>query len=104
MSIPIRFDLEAEQELEAAAIFYEQRRDGLGKTFLNAIDDAVGRLRDAPRRFRWAPNIPQELGVRRILLVKFPYSLAYLILEGEIRVLAVAHASRRPGYWAERLE
>ncbi len=104
MSIPIRFDIEAEQELESAAIFYEQRRDGLGKAFLNGVDDAIGRMRDAPRRFRLAPNIPQELGVRRIVLAKFPYSLAYLIFENEIRVLAVAHASRRPGYWVVRLK
>jgi toxin ParE1/3/4 len=33
---------------------------------------------------------------------RFPYWLVYMVSEDEIRVLAVAHHSRRPGYWKER--
>lgn len=41
-------------------------------------------------------------GKRRWLLTRFPYSLIYTIAGDEIRVLAVAHYSRRPGYWRGR--
>jgi hypothetical protein len=33
---------------------------------------------------------------------RFPYSLIYAALVDEIRILAVAHHSRRPGYWRDR--
>ncbi len=103
MTLPIRFDAEAEDEFEAAALYYEERSRGLGTAFLNSVDDAVSRLREAPQRFGRLPGVPEELGVRRILVSKFPYSLVYLVLEDEIRVLAVAHGSKRPGYWTRRL-
>jgi len=32
----------------------------------------------------------------------FPYSLVYIVSKDEIRILAVAHQSRRPDYWAGR--
>ncbi|MGH8646592.1 MAG: type II toxin-antitoxin system RelE/ParE family toxin [Gammaproteobacteria bacterium] len=41
-------------------------------------------------------------GRRRLLMRRFPYSLIYRIAGEEIRVLAVAHHSRRPGYWRGR--
>ena len=41
-------------------------------------------------------------GRRRYTMKHFPYSLVYTVSGDEIRVLAVAHHSRRPGYWASR--
>ena len=47
---------------------------------------------------------PDALGAgrRRYLMKHFPYSLVYTVSSEEIRILAVAHHSRRPGYWASR--
>ncbi|OFZ71089.1 MAG: addiction module toxin RelE [Betaproteobacteria bacterium RBG_16_58_11] len=39
---------------------------------------------------------------RRCTLRRFPYSLIYQIRSEEIRIIAVAHHRRRPGYWAKR--
>jgi hypothetical protein len=39
---------------------------------------------------------------RMLTLYDFPYSLIYRIQGDEIRVIAVAHHSRRPGYWVGR--
>jgi len=43
------------------------------------------------------------LEVRRALMSVFPYALIFLELKREIRVIAVAHTSRRPGYWIYRV-
>ena len=37
------------------------------------------------------------------LLHRLRYSLIYAIVSGEVRIVAVAHHSRMPGYWGERL-
>ena len=34
---------------------------------------------------------------------RFPYAVVYIELDNEIRVLAVAHTSREPGFWRGRL-
>jgi hypothetical protein len=33
----------------------------------------------------------------------FPFAIVYIELETEIRILAVAHGSREPGYWRRRM-
>jgi hypothetical protein len=45
----------------------------------------------------------RTLDVRRFILPKFPYSIVFLELPTEVRIVAVAHARRKPGYWLERL-
>lgn len=39
---------------------------------------------------------------RRYLLRRFPYNIICQVTLDELRVLAVAHQRRRPGYWAGR--
>ena len=39
---------------------------------------------------------------RRYILRRFPYSIVYQVATEELRILAVAHHRRRPGYWAYR--
>ena len=39
---------------------------------------------------------------RRYPLKRFPYSVIYQIAGEELRVIALAHQRRRPGYWANR--
>jgi len=41
--------------------------------------------------------------IRRALLPRFPYAVIFMDLGEHIRVLAVAHAKRRPGYWLGRV-
>ncbi|HLO87872.1 MAG TPA: type II toxin-antitoxin system RelE/ParE family toxin [Nostocaceae cyanobacterium] len=88
----------AEQELNEAATYYEEQKQGLGLEYLEAVEQAVSCLMDYP-----------EIGakvrgsIRRLILPKFPYSLFYRVLENnEIRILAVAHHKRRPFYWSKR--
>jgi len=39
---------------------------------------------------------------RRYIFRRFPYSIIYQVTADELRILAVAHHRRRPGYWARR--
>lgn len=41
--------------------------------------------------------------VRRCLLTRFPYRLVYRVEGEKIVIYAVAHQSRRPGYWRTRI-
>ena len=103
MTKPVRFDREAEEELAAAIDWYESQRQGLGLDLLEVIDDAISRIGEMPLWFPLLLSIPSELGVRSCSVKRFPYSVVFLELPGEIRILALAHARRRPGYWRSRL-
>lgn len=39
---------------------------------------------------------------RRIKIGKFRYSLVFRVRGSEIQILAIAHMSRKPGYWKNR--
>jgi hypothetical protein len=96
-------DPAAEEETQEAALWYEDRRAGLGLEFLAAVDAGVQRIRNDPFAFALLESLPEEQNVRRFLLKRFPYAIIYEIAMDEIRILAVAHTRRRPGYWKKRL-
>jgi plasmid stabilization system protein ParE len=60
----------------------------------------------AERPFAWArisvPRCP-ALQIRRYVLHRFPYYVAYLVVADRIRILTVAHQKRRPSFWYRRL-
>jgi len=41
-------------------------------------------------------------GFRRLPIRGYPYSIVYRIENNAVVVVAIAHASREPGYWEER--
>jgi plasmid stabilization system protein ParE len=101
---PIGLAPEAVLELAEAAIWYETRQPGLAIRFLQEIDQAQRAIQSRPLSFPQLANMAVDLEVRRALLPRFPYALVFLELKTEIRVLAVAHAKRHPGYWLNRLQ
>lgn len=98
----LHLDPEADAEIREAAAWYERQRTGLGREFLAAVDAAVQRIRQSPRRFPRLETLPEEENVRRLLLHRFPYGVVYEAAENDIRILAVAHTRRRPNYWKHR--
>ena len=95
--IPYSFHPEAEAELIEASLFFESRVDGLGKSFIDAVEFTVSLIRQYP-----------ELGTsvgqshRRVLVRGFPYAVVYQKHPDAVLILAVAHLRRRPGYWRTR--
>ncbi|TVR27738.1 MAG: type II toxin-antitoxin system RelE/ParE family toxin [Nitriliruptor sp.] len=104
MSRRVLFEPEASAELEDAALWYEAQRSGLGLAFLAAVDRAVEHLAVWPDSGVAVPGVPASFPVHQLPLSGFPYRIAYMATSQELRVLAVAHARRRPGYWHARPE
>jgi plasmid stabilization system protein ParE len=100
----VRVEPEAKQELAAAAAWYERQRKGLGYELVAEVDAVFAAISRSPDRFPLYPRVAPELGVRRAAARRFPYSIAFIELPAAIRVLAVAHEKRRPGYWVGRLQ
>lgn len=100
---PIRSHPEADEEAEAAAVWYESRQKSLGGDFLDELDRAFTLITESPTTWPVWPGMPKTLGIRRFLLSRFPYGVAYEVTGSEIVVYAVAHLARKPGYWKDRL-
>src|SRR5688500_12398805 len=98
-SLQIRYHPEASQELSEALDWYARRdprvADRFGKLYLKTLNEAA----NSPGR--WAKH---RDGTRHVLLSRFPYQLIVREQGGLLDLIAVAHTSRRPGYWRHRLK
>ncbi len=96
--IPVRYHEAAEEELLTEIVYLESRAAGLARRFFADIRKAEDLIATFPEA---APEILP--GMRRQLLRKFRYSLIYSIEKEGLLILAVAHHSRRPAYWIDRV-
>jgi toxin ParE1/3/4 len=101
--VPIRdvtFHDEAGADYDSAFDWYVDRSANAAVRFDEVVQQALLDIARAPQR--WPRG---SYGTRRFLLRGFPYLLIYQETSAEtIQILAVAHTSRRPGYWKERLQ
>jgi len=96
----MQFELhpEAREEFLAAASRYETEVPGLGTRFVAEFERCLSLLLDAPQI-----GAPLGRKLRRFVLDDaFPYSIIYAVLRDTLYVVAVAHGSRRPGYWKRK--
>ena len=88
----------AEEELVGGAVYYAKEANAaLGEDFIGEFERSIALLRQYPRI-----GSPWRGGLRRLPMRRFPYSVVYTLSGEVIRVVAVAHQSRRPGYWRGR--
>lgn len=88
---------QSDLDIQAAAVWYEGQRSGLGSRFLHELDLVFQRITGNPRQF------PREEGdVHRALLRHFPYGVYFLAESEDIKVLAVLHLHREPEMWKTR--
>lgn len=93
----VEFHPLAADEAKAAERWYRERNETASVRFQDELDRAIERISERPEA-----GSPYLSNTRRILLRRFPYSVVYRIRGGNVEVLAVAHARRRPGYWRAR--
>ena len=94
---------EARAELRGAALWYDERRPGLGDDFISEVSAALDRIGDAPESYPpWPHTRAAGPMIRKASIQRFPYLLAFEKHEQHVLVSAVAHAKRRPLYWLTR--
>jgi len=96
---PIQFHHEATTDYETALQWYFERNEAVAFKFWEEVNKAVEKISATPHR--WAKHIQ---ATHRLLLHRFPYAIVYRELPDSIQIVAVAHLSRRPGYWSSRLQ
>ena len=92
----------ARREFAQASAWYDQRREGLGDQFVDAIKRAFQRIADHPSSHPKETTARWRRNIRRCPVDGFPYHIIFEIRPEELRVLAVAHGKRQPGYWKHR--
>jgi plasmid stabilization system protein ParE len=94
----LEFFEDALAEVEEDRAWYRNRGESVEAGFLRELDHAIQQVANAP--MQW----PQYLaGTRRYVFPTYPYSLVYFVEGDVIKVVAIAHDKRRPGYWRRRL-
>ncbi len=96
---PAQFHEEASAEYDAAFDWYLERSPNAALKFDAEVDRALAQILQSPQRWAIGPY-----STRRFLLRQFPFTLIYREqTRANIQVVAVAHTSRKPGYWKVRL-
>jgi len=90
---------EARRELLEAQKYYDERREGYGPLFVDAIEREFDLLLEFPRIGK-----PLVMGARRRTVRDWPYSIVYRPILDGIYIIAVAHHRRRPEYWLKRVK
>jgi plasmid stabilization system protein ParE len=89
----------AKTDIRDARRWYEARRAGLGREFLDEVDATLARIRAMPMRF-----IEVMPGVRQALTERFPYAVYFRVEDKRIFVFVVIHTSRDSEVWQQRMD
>lgn len=93
-----RMHHEATKELAEAVSWHADRGEELADRFIGAVNDAIDKVLASPGRFA---NYFHR--TRYVRIDGFTYLIVYRDVDEVVHVVAVAHTSRRPGYWRKRL-
>jgi plasmid stabilization system protein ParE len=94
----IEFHQLARNELREAVKWYRDHAPQVAERLVAQVDRAVERIASDPESHPVIGRIHRYVRVSR-----FPYLLVFHISDSEtVVVTAVAHTSRRPGYWKRR--
>ena len=88
----------AEEEYCAAARWYADRSLTAADGFTKAVAAVFQRIIDRPE---WGASC--DAMHRQVIVSGYPYLIIYRTMgDGQLLIVAVAHASRKPGYWMHR--
>jgi plasmid stabilization system protein ParE len=86
-------------EIDHEVDYYESRETGLGTQLEDEIGAAFALILRFPKAAPQWKNRPDR---RVAVLDRFPFTIPYQIKNNDLVILALAHTSRRPGYWSIR--
>lgn len=93
----VRIHPEAIAEFGEAIAFYEERAPGLGHDLFIEVERILTTVGENP-----SLGSPLDGPYRKALCRRFPFAVIYRELDGLVRVQAIMHERRRPGYWKGR--
>ena len=93
----LEFHPEAMAELESSLAWYLERSPQAATAFLASVRQSIANIERSPDRYAC-----DAAGFRAIKLSKYPFQIIYRETNRGLRVMAVAHTSRRPDYWRNR--
>lgn len=88
---------EATQEIISAIIWYMEQSPSAADGFIVDLNQRLTSVLHDPHRFA-----KYLYRTRQSRLRSYPYLIVYRFRRSVVQVVAVAHTSRRPGYWAKR--
>jgi toxin ParE1/3/4 len=90
----------AESELDEARAYYRQVSLVAADEFLAEVRRVLALIADNPAQ--WSPY-EEDDRYRFFSLKNYSYVIYYRMVDADtVRVVAVSHSSRRPGYWKGR--
>jgi plasmid stabilization system protein ParE len=96
--VKARFEPPARAEFLQVVRWYTAEAGAtVARRFEDEVRNAVQRLLENPMSGTAASH-----GLRRQLLHRFPYAIYYRLEQRILRIIAIAHQSRRPDYWSGR--
>jgi plasmid stabilization system protein ParE len=87
----------AEVDYTESLTWYAERSTDAANDFDAEFDRAISQIAREPECFPMCDSRH-----RYFLLRRFPFRIIYRIVASDIVVIAVAHGSRSPDYWATR--
>jgi len=102
--LPIKILEEALEEAAEAAARYERECRGLGHDFYSALEAAFDVIEDRVVPLSPISTRTNRIDVRRLILKRFPFDIVVLERPHQTIVIAIAHQSRKPGYWRDRID
>lgn len=101
--MPIEILEEALEEASKAAVWYEKECAGLGYDFFETLESAFDAIEYKLLPLSPMPDKMNVLGVKRLILKRFPFDIVVLERSAITIIIAVAHQARKPEYWRDRI-
>ena len=97
MTSPLVLRTRVRHDIERAARWYEDEREGLGAEYVAAVDRTLTAIERLPLRY---PEAHKH--VRRALVARFPYAAFFVVDPEQVVVLAILHQAADPSSWPGR--
>jgi len=88
----------AEEDIQNATFWYNDKRKGLGKEFLLSVEAALEAIKRNPKHYQ-----VKYKQVRIVFIRRFPYGVYYTIDKDKVVVLATLHTKMNDTNWKKRL-
>jgi len=87
----------AEEDFAESLCWYAERSQRAAEGFEAEFQRVLESIAADPQRF---PRCDERH--RYCLMRRYPFQVIYREHQGQLLIIAVAHAKRRPGYWSDR--